>query len=105
MSIHRQVDPLVRRKAALLGALAHPLRVAVAEFLREGERCVCDIAAHVGGERSNTSRHLAIMLKAGVVRCRKDGLRVLYELRTPCIVNVLNCAARAAEESCAAAVA
>jgi hypothetical protein len=33
------------------------------------------------------------MVKAGVLQSRKDGLRVLYSLRTPCVLRFLNCAA------------
>jgi DNA-binding transcriptional ArsR family regulator len=79
-------------KAEVLKALAHPIRLAVADFLADGEQCVCDIADHVGAERSNVSRHLSVMVNAGVLESRKDGLRVLYSLRTPCVLNFLSCA-------------
>jgi ArsR family transcriptional regulator len=78
-------------KADVLRALAHPLRLAVVDYLRDGEQCVCDIADHVGSERSNVSRHLSLMLKAGIVECRKDGLRVLYRLKTPCVLSFFDC--------------
>jgi ArsR family transcriptional regulator len=81
-------------QAQMIGALAHPIRVAIAELLKDGEVCVCEIAERIGAERSNTSRHLAIMLKAGVLKTRKDGLQVYYSLRTPCVLNFLNCATR-----------
>ena len=54
---------------------------------------MCDITAHIGAKRSNVSRHLGLMLKAGILACRKDGLRVMYSLRTPCILNFLGCVA------------
>ncbi len=79
-------------QAQVIGALAHPIRVAIVDLLKDGEVCVCEIAERIGAERSNTSRHLAIMLKAGVVRTRKDGLQVFYSLRTTCVMNFLNCA-------------
>jgi ArsR family transcriptional regulator len=81
-----------RLQADVVQALAHPIRIAIADLLRQGERCVCDIADHVGAERSNVSRHLSVMLRAGVVRTRKEGVMVFYELRTPCILNFLACA-------------
>lgn len=86
-------------QAQVLAALAHPIRVAVADLLKDGEVCVCEIADRIGTERSNTSRHLAIMLKAGVVKTRKDGLQVFYSLRTPCVLNFLNCATRTLERN------
>lgn len=83
---------LYQRQAEVVQALAHPIRIAIADLLKGGERCVCDIADQIGAERSNVSRHLSVMLKAGVVTTRKEGVMVFYELRTPCILNFLACA-------------
>jgi len=99
--IDRQTRSLYIRQAAVLKALAHPLRVAIVDYLRDGERCVCDIAAHVGAERSNVSRHLAVMLRAGLVDCRREGLTVFYGLRTRCVLTFLSCAVRAARQRAA----
>jgi len=82
---------LYEMKAEVIQAIAHPIRLAIVDYLADGEQCVCDIAEHVGAQRSNVSRHLAVMLRAGVLDCRKDGLRVLYSLRTPCISGFLTC--------------
>jgi ArsR family transcriptional regulator len=78
-------------KAAIIQAAGHPIRLAIIDYLKDGEQCVCDIAAHVGAQRSNVSRHLALMLKAGLVDCRKDGLKMIYSLKAPCILNFLSC--------------
>jgi DNA-binding transcriptional ArsR family regulator len=82
------------RQAEIAKALAHPLRVAVIDFLRDGEKCVCEIAEHLDSERSNVSRHLAVMVRAGVLSCRKEGLKVLYTLKTPCVAEFLSCCTR-----------
>ena len=84
-------------QAEVVQALAHPIRLAIVDLLRSGEVCVCDIATAVGAERSNVSRHLAVMYRAGVLRTRKEGLKVFYGLRTPCILEFLGCATRALE--------
>ena len=85
-------------KAEIISAAGHPIRLAIIEFLSQGEQCVCDIVEHVGAQRSNVSRHLSVMLKAGVLESRKDGLKVIYKLRTPCIVNFLACVDQALRE-------
>jgi DNA-binding transcriptional ArsR family regulator len=85
---------LFERQAEIAKAVGHPLRVAVIDFLRDGEKCVCDIAEYVGSERSNVSRHLSVMVGAGVLTCRKEGLKVFYNLRTPCIAEFLACVTR-----------
>ena len=86
-----ETKKLYEMKAEVLSAIAHPIRLAIVEFLRDGEQCVCDIATHVGSERSNVSRHLAVMLRAGILEHRKDGLRMLYRLKAPCVIGFLSC--------------
>ncbi|MHC4121354.1 MAG: ArsR/SmtB family transcription factor [Planctomycetota bacterium] len=82
------------KQAQIAKAIGHPLRVAIIDFLRDGEQCVCDIAQHVGSERSNVSRHLSLMVSAGLLECRKDGLKVIYKLQTPCVLDFLSCTSR-----------
>jgi len=84
-------NQLYRAKAKILKAMAHPLRLAVIDFLRDGPRCVCDITKAVGAQRSNISRHLALMESAGIVESEKKGLMVFYCLKTPCITNFFSC--------------
>jgi ArsR family transcriptional regulator len=86
-------------QADILTAVAHPIRVAIVDLLKDGEVCVCEIAERIHTERSNTSRHLAMMLKAGVLKTRKDGQQVFYSLRTPCVVQFLQCACQALEQN------
>lgn len=82
------------KQAQIAKAIGHPLRVAIIDFLGEGEQCVCDIAEHVGSERSNVSRHLSVMVSAGLLEWRKDGLKVIYKLETPCVLDFLACTSR-----------
>lgn len=67
--------------AEVLKAIAQPTRLRIIELLRDGEHCVCEIFPAIGHEQSNTSRHLQMMLKAGVLNQRKDGLKIFYSLR------------------------
>ena len=82
---------LFEKQAEIAKAIAHPFRIAIINCLKDGEQCVCDIAEHVGSERSNISRHLSIMVKAGILEYRKEGLKVIYKLRTPCILDFFSC--------------
>jgi DNA-binding transcriptional ArsR family regulator len=77
--------------AQVIAAAGHEIRLAILDYLRDGEQCVCDIADYVDANRSNVSRHLAVMLNAGLVSQRKDGLKMMYTLRTPCILNITKC--------------
>jgi len=92
--INRQKQLLFERQAEVAKAIGHPLRLAIVDFLQDGEQCVCDIAGHIGSERSNVSRHLSVMVNAGVLEHRKDGLKVIYSLKCPCILEFFSCIGR-----------
>jgi ArsR family transcriptional regulator len=92
--LDKKKQMLFEKQAEIAKAIAHPLRIAIVDFLKDGEQCVCDIAKYVGSERSNVSRHLAVMVSAGVLQYRKEGLKVIYKLKTPCIVNFFSCVTR-----------
>lgn len=81
---------LVELRADVLKALAQPTRLKIIDFLRNGERCVCEIFPAISGEQSNTSRHLNMMLAAGVLSRRKEGLKIFYAIRHPEILEVMD---------------
>jgi len=85
---------LFEKQAEIAKAIAHPLRIAIINFLKDGPQCVCDIAETIGSERSNVSRHLSVMVNAGVLEYRKEGLKVIYKLKTPCILEFFSCIRR-----------
>ncbi len=85
-------DELYALQAAVLQALAHPLRLKIVDFLSGGEKCVCEIVKIAGGERTNISKHLSILQKADILSSRKDGLWVYYKVNMCCVNNFLSCA-------------
>ncbi|MDP9439352.1 MAG: metalloregulator ArsR/SmtB family transcription factor [Actinomycetota bacterium] len=62
-------------------ALADPTRLTLAAALREGgELCVCDLAWISGRSQNLVSHHLRFLRSHGLVRSRRDGKLVMYEL-------------------------
>ena len=69
------------RSAARARALGDPTRLTLATLLRDGrELCVCDLAWIVGRAQNLVSHHMRILRREGLVRSRRDGKMVLYEL-------------------------
>ncbi|MCD6241585.1 winged helix-turn-helix transcriptional regulator, partial [Candidatus Bathyarchaeota archaeon] len=66
-------EKLIRLKAKVFKALADPVRLKIIEFLRDGEKCVCEIIPHVDIAQPLVSRHLKILRDSGLVRVRKEG--------------------------------
>lgn len=85
------VDPIYEAKAQIYKALAHPIRVQVVEMLAQGEKSVSEIVANVGAKEANLSRHLGVLKSAGIIKSRKDGLNVYYQLIMPCLLNMFSC--------------
>lgn len=61
-------------------ALSSGRRVELVDVLVQGERSVDDLAAQIGQSTANTSQHLQVLARAGLVTSRRDGNRVLYRL-------------------------
>jgi DNA-binding transcriptional ArsR family regulator len=85
-------------KARLLAALAHPNRIRILEYLQKDTRCNCEIAPALGLEQSNLSRHLKLLVQAGVLVSWKDGLRVNFKLADSRIFKILDLAESFAKE-------
>ncbi|MEJ2715864.1 MAG: metalloregulator ArsR/SmtB family transcription factor [Deltaproteobacteria bacterium] len=81
----------LRIKADVFKALGSPVRLAILEFLRPGERCVCEITDHIGTDISNVSKHLSILRRQGLVTDRREGLKILYRFAMPCAVDFAKC--------------
>ncbi len=76
-------------QANVLKALGQPTRLQILDLLKNGERCVCEIFPAINQEQANVSKHLSILKQAGILESRKDGLRILYRIKTPEIFNLL----------------
>jgi ArsR family transcriptional regulator len=76
--------------AELFSALGHSNRLKILAFLRDGEHCQCELPDVLQLEQSNISRHVKILVNAGVVRSRKDGTRTMLRIANPPILDLLD---------------
>ncbi len=79
------------KRAAILKALAHPVRLFMLDELARGEKCVCELRDLVGSDISTVSKHLSLMKNAGLVKDRKQGLQVFYSLQVSCVLKFFDC--------------
>ena len=66
--------------ASVAAALGNGRRAEIVDVLAQGERSVEEIAGEVGQTLANTSQHLQVLLRAGLVHTRRDGNRIYYSL-------------------------
>ena len=77
-------------KAKVFKALSDPVRLNILDFLRDGEKCVCEIVPHVKRIQPVVSRHLKILKDCGIIKGRKDGTRRLYSITDQQIFGVID---------------
>ena len=83
-------ERLLELKAEVLKALAQPTRLKILELLRNGERCICEIVPAINGEQSNISKHISLMQKSHLITTRKDGVKVMVNVKDPRVFEILD---------------
>jgi len=76
-------------KADFLRVLAHPVRLQVIEFLKDGEKNAGSITKKLGIPQSSLSRHLLEMKEAGILKARQQGTVIFYDIEDHGIFQVL----------------
>lgn len=76
-------------KAKLFRGLADTTRLSILECLRRGEKTTSEIVKETNQNQSNISNHLACLLDCGLVRNRREGKNVFYNLNNERIARVL----------------
>ncbi len=78
---HRLQESDAESTAARLRAVADPTRLTLMAALRNREEmCVCDLAWIAGRAQNLVSHHLQTLRNAGLIRGRKRGKMVIYNL-------------------------
>lgn len=66
--------------ARVFTALGEPMRLRLLDALSAGERSVNELVAAAGTSQPNASKHLSVLVNAGMLRRRKEGVKVCYSL-------------------------
>jgi DNA-binding transcriptional ArsR family regulator len=75
---HPLPDELVELIARRFRILSEPTRIKLLDRLREGEATVQELTEAIGSTQQNVSKHLGVLLDAGVVNRRKAGNFAYY---------------------------
>ncbi|MEB3329884.1 MAG: metalloregulator ArsR/SmtB family transcription factor [Candidatus Sericytochromatia bacterium] len=71
--------------AGYFRVLSDPLRLKLLNTLQAGERTVAQLMAATGGNQANVSKHLRVLLDAGLVVRRKAGTNAWYGIGDPAV--------------------
>lgn len=84
-------------QTALLKALAHPVRLQIAEILAEQETCVCHLQAMLDLRQAYISQQIMVLRRAGLLRERREGTFIFYRISDPRAIRVLTTIRKGAE--------
>ena len=77
--------------AAVLKAVAHPVRLRIVELLEPGEMTVTELLTCLGTQQAYTSQQLNILKSKGVVAARRQGNQIYYSIANPGAIKVIHC--------------
>jgi len=77
--------------AALMAALAHPIRLRIVEGLLSGDCCVGAMVECLELPQPLVSRHLSVLRAAGVVTVEREGRRRRYRVTHPRVQPLMGC--------------
>ncbi|MBP1598350.1 MAG: ArsR family transcriptional regulator [Acidobacteria bacterium] len=64
-------------------AMAHPIRLEIVETLRQDEMSAAALLEALETSKASLSKHMALLLHAGIVDLRREGRQVYYRLSHP----------------------
>ena len=71
---------LAQMIAARLRVIGDPTRIRILDLLRERELTVSEITEALSTSQQNASKHLAVLLQAGILARRKEGNSAIYSV-------------------------
>jgi DNA-binding transcriptional ArsR family regulator len=79
---------VVQQVAEYFSILSEPMRLKILNFLRDGEKCVQELVEATETSQANVSKHLKVMLQAGIVSRRTEGTSAYYRLEDKLIFDL-----------------
>jgi len=70
-----------------LTALAEPNRLAILNFLKNGEKCACEIHRKLKLPQNLSSHHLKVLKDLQLLDSRRDGVKIIYSRNEEVIKN------------------
>jgi DNA-binding transcriptional ArsR family regulator len=82
---HPLPEPLIDLVAQRFRVLGEPMRIKLLDRLREGDATVGELQEALGASQQNVSKHLGILLNAGMVARTKQGNHSHYSISDPSV--------------------
>jgi DNA-binding transcriptional ArsR family regulator len=77
---HPLPEPLIELIAQRFRVLGEPMRIKLLDRLRDGDATVGELQEALGASQQNVSKHLGVLLQAGMVARAKRGTSAVYSI-------------------------
>lgn len=81
---------VVQQVAEYFSILSEPMRLKILNLLRDGEKCVQELVEATDTSQANVSKHLKVMLQAGILSRRTEGTSAYYRVEDGLIFELCN---------------
>lgn len=81
---------VVQQVAEYFSVLGEPMRLRLLNLLRDGEKCVQELVEATETSQANVSKHLKVMLQAGILSRRSEGTSAYYSVSDDLIFELCN---------------
>ncbi|MFM7316044.1 MAG: ArsR/SmtB family transcription factor [Isosphaeraceae bacterium] len=95
-------DAMVKHMAQIFQIMGDETRLKILRSLMAGPQTVNAIVVATDQSQANVSKHLAIMMKGGLLGRRKEGTRVWYSIVDPMVHTLCDAVCRARADAGAA---
>lgn len=83
---------VVQDASRVLRCIGHPIRLRIIELLdNRGELNVSAVQEALHLEQATASQHLSLMRDKGILRSRREGVNVFYDVLDEKVVQIMNC--------------
>lgn len=84
-TLNEEILELIAKR---LRAMSDPTRLRILQSLRDTELSVGEVAERIGMKHGTASANLNAMRKAGILRARRDGNKILYRIGSDMVFSI-----------------
>jgi DNA-binding transcriptional ArsR family regulator len=81
---------VTQQVAEYFSILSEPMRLRILNLLRDSEKCVQELVEATDTSQANVSKHLKVMLQAGILSRRSEGTSAYYKVEDDLIFDLCN---------------
>jgi ArsR family transcriptional regulator len=79
----------MEKRLVYLKSLADSTRLRIIDFLKNGEKCACEIVPYTKKSQPNVSLHLKKLEENGILESRKVGTNIFYKIKDKRVLEIL----------------